>query len=135
MVGMSLPYFQFLAMFGSLVCFVAQWTGVVFLRRFSAKLPWILMVAGLLASTSTTVLMQFGPILGISLFRSGRGYEWWWILPSFGNVAFALGFALYGLQVARASQRQGELEQLVSAMSEEMDRLREGHSGPPQSNG
>ena len=126
MAGMSPPIFQFLTLFGSLVFFVAQWTGVTFLRRSSAKLPWTLMVAGLFTSTSAVVFMQLAPMLGMSLFRSGRFYEWWWILPSFGNLTFALGFALHGLQMARASQRQGELEQLVSAMSEEMDRLREG---------
>ena len=128
MVGMSLPYFQFLTLFGSLVVFVAQWTGVISLRRSSAKLPWTLMVVGLLTNTLTTVFTQVVSMMGISLFRSG-GVEWWWILPSFGYVAFALGFALYGLQMARSSQRQAELEQLLSAMSEEMDQLRKGNSG------
>jgi len=132
---MSLTLFQMLASLGSLIFFVAEWAGVVFLRRASAKLPWGLMVAGLCINTLASVWFLFAPIIGISPFGSGRAYEWWWILPQFGNVTFGLGFALYGLQMARASHRQGELEQLVSAMSEEMDRLREGNSRSTQSGG
>ncbi|HEY1123960.1 MAG TPA: hypothetical protein VGE67_20240 [Haloferula sp.] len=87
------------------------------------------MASGLGINTLTSAFLLFGPMIGISQFRSGRTYEWWSIMPRFGNVTFALGFALYGLQMARSSQRQGELEQLLSAMSEEMDRLREGRNG------
>jgi hypothetical protein len=126
MVAMSLTLIQMLASLGSLVFFVAQWAGVIFLRRSSARVPWGLMVAGLLINTLTSIFLLLGPMIGISLFRSGRAFEWWWRAPQFGNVTFALGFALYGLQMARASQRQGELEQLVAAMSEEVDRLAKG---------
>ena len=129
MGAMSLPPFHLLASFGTLVLFVAKWAGVIFLRRSAAKLPWGLMVAGVLINTLASILSLCSPLLGRSLFYSHDAYQWLALASHFGNVTFAVGFALYGLAVARASQRQGELEQLVTAMSEEMDRLR-GESSP-----
>jgi hypothetical protein len=43
-----------------------------------------------------------------------------------GSTLFAVGFAMHGLRSARATERQTELEQLVAAMAEEMDQLRQG---------
>ncbi|MEK7953967.1 hypothetical protein [Luteolibacter soli] len=127
-MSFSLP--QVLAAFGSLVYFVVQWAGIVFLRRSSARLPWWLMFSGLLVGTLTSIYFIVGPMIGLSRFGNPRIWEWWSMASRLGGVAFAVGFTLYALQMARAFQRQAELEQLVAAMSEDMDRLRSEGSRP-----
>jgi hypothetical protein len=41
-------------------------------------------------------------------------------------ILFSIGFAIHGFAAARIANRTEELEQLTAAMSEEINRLREG---------
>jgi hypothetical protein len=113
---------------------IAEWIGVIALRRGPRGLAWGMMMVGVVVHTFSL----FQPLLmawaASHATRSGSAGSMGWIyLPLIisvtGNLLFAIGFALHGLKVASASQRQGELEQLAAAMSEEIDRLK-GSSRP-----
>jgi hypothetical protein len=104
-----------------LLIFVAQWTGILALRRSSRGFPWILMIAGV----SIGSLMVFWPFIADLL--SFEMHLSWSYLPglisTLGSMLFAVGFAIHGLRSARATERQAELELLVAAMAEDLQRL------------
>jgi hypothetical protein len=52
------------------------------------------------------------------------------LLIPIGLILFSVGFALHGFAVARLANRAAELELLTTAMSEEINRLREGGPVP-----
>jgi hypothetical protein len=124
MAAMYFDFLQLLVPIGNLVILVAKWTGVIFLRRCAGKLTWGLMLAGVILTSLTSITSALG-LNGMSLFGSHMGYQLWRLGSQFGNVAFAVGFVLYAMKAAKDVHRQGELEQLATAMSEEIDRLKE----------
>ena len=111
----------------SLPILIAQWVGVIGLRRGPRGLAWGLMTAGMAVNT----LSLFLPVILAFAARNGPAGSFGWmyfsstLVSTSGAMLFAVGFAMHGLRSARAIERQGELEQLAAAMSEEIDRLRE----------
>lgn len=71
---------------------------------------------GMAASTSTP---GFGVWLSVTMGAAGL------LIPT-GVILFAIGFAIHGQRAARTQERAGELEELVTAMSAEIDRLKAG---------
>ena len=110
---------------------IAQWIGVLGLRPTSRGVPWLLMVSGV----SINSLMALWPFISvlISFSMHASGNLWWIYLPAMvsmlGGTLFAVGFAMHGLRSARATERQTELEQLVAAMSEDLQRMQERGTG------
>jgi hypothetical protein len=129
-VSMNFTLIQLLASLGALVVFVAKCAGVIVVRRSAAKLPWWLMVAGVVVSTLASILPRFGLVFNASPFASFAPTALLWLAPQLGSMMFFIGFAMYAMQAARAANRSSDLEQLTAAMSEEIDRLREGSSRP-----
>lgn len=123
MVAMRWELLQWVWHFGTLVLFIAEWSGVIFLRRSAARLPWSLMVAGVAVSTLITAASLLNFMLAWLPYRLGETYQWLGLGRHFGNVIFAIGFALHGMQVSRACTRAQELEQVAAAMSEEISRM------------
>jgi hypothetical protein len=124
MVAMRGDLIQWVWQLGTLVLFLAKWTGVIFLRRSAARLPWALMVAGVAVTTLITAASLLAFVLPSSPLRISEAYQWIGLGHHFGNVTFAIGFALHGMQASRAGSRVQELEQVAAAMSEEMSRMR-----------
>ena len=110
---------------------IAQWIGVLGLRRASRGVPWLLVVSGVCIN----YLMALWPFISvlISFSMHASGNLWWIYLPAMvsmlGGTLFAVGFAMHGLRSARATERQTELEQLVAAMSEDLQRMQERGTG------
>lgn len=123
---------------GLMSCF---WIGLAGMWRTRRGAPWWLMAIG-------TALNTVGPIAySLSMFMlfdsmGSRGAS----APSFatsvsvmlgisgvlipcGIILFAIGFAIHGQRAARVQERAKELEELVSAMSAEMDRMKAGGTG------
>jgi hypothetical protein len=123
MAAMRWEMLQWVWHFGTLVLFVAEWTGVIFLRRSAARIPWALMVTGVAVSTLITAASLLNFMLSWLPFRLSEAYQWIGLGHHFGNVIFAIGFALHGMQASRASNRARELEEVAAAMSEEMSRM------------
>jgi hypothetical protein len=123
---------SFFALLG-LPILIAQWIGVLAFRRGPRGASWVLMLCGAI-SNSLTPLLPFLFTLFSSSGTGFGGYDWFMFIPGivamFGSMLFFVGFALHGLKAARTAERHAELEQLTAAMSEEMDRLREGNSRP-----
>jgi len=78
-------------------------------------------------SNSLTLVLPFLFILFSSRASGSGAYNWLMFIPGvvvmFGSLLFFVGFALHGLKAARATERQAELEMLVAAMSEDLQRL------------
>lgn len=111
---------------------IAQWVGILGLRHAGRTGDWWTMAAGVgcstvgvIASVAGMFLMDIlrsgggGPGFGSIMMIAGSG------LPALGSILFGIGFALHGLRAARVANRVQELEQLASAMSEEINQLRE----------
>lgn len=98
---------------------IAQWVGVIALRRPGAPGSWWCMLTGTICSSLGVVALIFATI-GMSGFAP---YIMLGGLSSLGSFLFAIGFALHGLRSARAASRLADLEQLSAAMSEEIARL------------
>lgn len=108
---------------------IAQWVGILGLRHAGRTGDWWTMAVGVGCST-------FGVIASVGLFfmnsfSSGSGASFSSIvliagsgLPALGSILFGIGFALHGLRAARIANRVQELEQLTSAMSDEINQLR-----------
>ena len=111
---------------------IAQWFGVFGLGKVKRNAAWRFMVTGIccstlggLTSTITTGLWFFAvtsasdPLsLGFFLINAANG------ISGLGSLLFAIGFALYGWQRARTTQRVTELETIAAAQGEELNRHR-----------
>lgn len=109
---------------------IAQWVGILGLRHGGRAGDWWTMVAGVGCST-LGVIASVGGMFFMNSFSSGSGPGFSGImliagsgLPALGSILFGIGFALHGLRAARVANRVQELEQLTSAMSEEINQLR-----------
>ena len=116
---------SFFALLG-LPMLIAQWIGVIAFRRGPRGASWVLMLCGVI-SNSLTLVLPFLFILFSSRASGSGAYDWLMFIPGvvvmFGSLLFFVGFALHGLKAARATERQAELEMLVAAMSEDLQRL------------
>ncbi len=114
---------------------IAQWVGVVGLRRAGKSGAWWSMATGTACSTIAPILSMlamslifprlsgsstsvYGSISTLAIAFSG--------LSMLGGLLFAIGFAMHGLKATRAASRMQDLEQLTAAMSEEIEKLRQG---------
>lgn len=119
-------------MFGlilTLPLLIAQWVGILGLRHAGRSGDWWTMAVGIgcstvgvIASVAGMFLMNIpgsgGPDFNNIVLIAARG------LPALGSILFGIGFAVHGLRAARVANRVQELEQLASAMSEEINQLR-----------
>jgi hypothetical protein len=112
---------------------IAQWVGILGLRHAGKNGAWWSMAAGVASGTIGVVAAVAGLVLMTTYRGSGGGPNIGNVamiagstLPALGNILFAIGFAMHGLQAARAANRMQELEQLAAAMSEEITQLRQG---------
>jgi len=109
------------------------WAGLIGLRKSRRGTARSLMGIGIIFCTIGPIFLF--AITWISLV-TGSGSSDFATTPFFnmiggllipiGLILFSLGFALHGFAVARLASRAAELEQLTVAMSEEINRLREG---------
>ena len=111
---------------------IAQWVGVVGLRRADKNGAWWTMTAGTACSTLGTIAsLVIMPLMYSRLSgSSGVGLITTFAIASgglsmLGSLLFAIGFAIHGLRASRAASRMQDLELLTTAMSEEIDRLKE----------
>lgn len=111
---------------------IALWIGVLALRQAGRTGAWWTMLAGVICS-SLGALYPVGTFLLVALNGSPSGPAplasriiAGTALPLVGYLLFAIGFALHGLKAASAAQRQRELEDLATAMSAELESLRQG---------
>ncbi len=130
-MGYGLGYFM-IGFIVTLPLLIAQWVGILGLRHAGRGGDWWTMAVGtgcstvgVIASVAGMFLMNIlssgsgGPDFNNILLIAARG------LPALGSILFGIGFALHGLRAARVANRVQELEQLASAMSEEINQLRE----------
>jgi len=121
--------------FGSLVlihsigiaAFVAQCAGIIGLRRAGKDAAWWTMCAGLFLHIVGTLASYIGIYaIGGTAHASQVLTIISASLPLFSSLIFAIGFAIHGSRAARAADRLAELENLATAMSDEINRLRQG---------
>ncbi|WP_193211251.1 hypothetical protein [Luteolibacter marinus] len=114
----------------------ALWAGVVALHKAGRNGAWWCLFSGLLLATLGMIGYAGGAAYLFSSYTgSSTGSETSIVkgmqvlsiaalAGSCGVVVFAIGFALHGFRAASAAARQRELEQLASAMSEEINQMR-----------
>jgi hypothetical protein len=119
------------------------WAGIVGLWKARRGAAWWLMAIGIAMGTIGPILYSAGTWMFLDSMRAasastgsvslGRSafptilMAGGALIPV-GFLLFSVGFAIHGFAAARAANRAEELEQLAAAMSEEIDRLREGGS-------
>lgn len=122
--------FGLLGIFG-FALMAAQIVGVIGLAKAGRTTDWWLMAIGtacsLIGSTLSIVMMlsAFAGLAKSSSFASGltSSFMIFGGLSGLGGLLFAAGFAMHGTRAARISGRQSELEMLVKAQTEEIQRL------------
>ncbi|QJE95739.1 hypothetical protein [Luteolibacter luteus] len=108
------------------------WVGVLGLRQAGRNGAWwtmMLAVCGITLGTLGFAGLTFALSTSLAGGSGGAGMAIFGIfsmLVPFSVLLFIIGFAIHGLKTARVNQRIRELEQLTEAMSEEINRLREG---------
>ena len=115
----------------SLPLLIAQWIGLLAMRKRSKGSAWWTMMAGTLMST-------LGQLLGIGMIaavwvmsqNSGAGGDEWipvmmlllGVLQSLGALVFTIGFAIHGVGLKREADRVTELEMIIAAQNEQLAR-------------
>lgn len=114
------------------------WAGIAGLWKARRGAAWWMMAIGMAFLTIGPLLYGLGLWTMMSSFRTGAPSGSTFptgptivlmasgLLIPFGLLLFSVGFAIHGFAAARAANRAEELEQLTAAMSEEINRLREG---------
>jgi hypothetical protein len=110
-----------------IAAFAAQCAGIIGLRRAGKNAAWwtmhtglILHIVGILASyIGIFAIGRTAHALPVLMIIGGS-------LPLLSSLIFAIGFAIHGSRAARAADRLAELENFATAMSEEINRLRQG---------
>ena len=119
------------------------WVGVIALWRGQRGADWCLMAIGAALLTIGPIaysVTMWGAFEELGRFSSSPtpgmpslgpwvflGIAAAIVIPT-GFFLFSVGFAIHGLKVARVRERNGELEAVSAAMTEEIDRLRQ--TGP-----
>lgn len=107
------------------------WVGVLGLRQGGRNGAWWTMMIAISGITlgalglacMGSIMLGSGPSSGPSpMVLVGIAS----LLIPFSSLLFVIGFAIHGLKTARVRERMQELEQLTEAMSQEINRLREG---------
>lgn len=136
-MGYGVSYFM-VGFIVTLPMLIAQWVGILGLRHAGRTGDWWTMAVGIGCST-VGVIASVGGMFFMNSFSSGSGRPGFSSimliagsgLPALGSILFGIGFALHGLRAARIANRVQELEQLASAMSEEINQLRDKASRAP----
>ena len=114
------------------------WAGIVGLWRARRGAAWWLMAVGIALLTIGPLLYGLGMWTVFDSLRSGGPSSSALsagptiilmaasLLIPVGLLLFSVGFAIHGFAAARTVNRAEELEQLTAAMSEEINRMREG---------
>jgi hypothetical protein len=117
------------------------WAGIVGLWKAKRGAAWWLMAIGITLGTIGPILWSVGSWIAFQSISSSmastgtissRPFALSGILMAgvllipVGLLLFSIGFAIHGFAAARMANRAEELEQLTAAMSEEINRLREG---------
>ena len=119
------------------------WVGITGLWKARRGAAWWLMAIGVVLGTigpifySVGTFMMFKSLGAVSASGSTgaspfSGFAFPVILMigglliPVGLILFSVGFAIHGMTAARTASRAAELEELAVAMSEEINRLREG---------
>jgi len=117
------------------------WAGIVGLWKAKRGAAWWLMAIGITLGTIGPILYSVGSFILIQSLSSSmsttgvvspRPSAFSGILMAggllipVGLILFSIGFAIHGFAAARIANRTEELEQLTAAMSEEINRLRQG---------
>lgn len=123
---------SFLGLFFLIAVIAGLWVGVLGLRQAGRNGAWwtmMLAISGITLGTLSfagfswalsTTMSGGSNALGMTIFGITS------LLIPFSMLLFAIGFAIHGLRTARVNERVRELEQLAEAMSEEINRMREG---------
>lgn len=122
--------FEFLYFAGMLLVAACQWLGLLKLAGTERKGIWLTMLAG---STLFTISM-LGLVVYLYLLRDNPGAaygpEWTMAFQSanaayvLGELLFVLGFVLHCMALSKSGGRVRELENIIAAQAEELDRLR-----------
>jgi len=107
---------------------VAQWLGLLAMRRRSKAGAWRCMMAGTLLSTLgwlLTLIMMVMMMLS-SLLQTSEWIGLWMMLTgssqALGSLVFAVGFAIHGAGLKREADRVTELEMIIAAQNEQLAR-------------
>ena len=122
---------SFLFFFLGLPFLIGLWIGVVALGRIARPGHWWCMLAGgvlvsfsMIVQPLLVILMMQGSAGGGSM----AGFMRWNLMASglsgLGYLLFGVGFALHGLMAKRSKDRFEELEMVMSAQQEELERVR-----------
>ena len=113
----------------ALLISIAQWVGVIGLSKSGRNGAWWCMAIGTGLTTIGSLLSALATVL---LFRDlGRlgGVEGYGAVMSIvaggsglGTLLFVIGFAMHGLRTKSVLQRVGELEGVIAAQGEQLDR-------------
>jgi hypothetical protein len=129
---MAVAGFSLIAIVVFVAILTGLWTGVVGLRQAGRNGAWWTMLTAMVGITLGIV--AYGVFMWILIDQSSRGTSapnmnflpvMIMMIPA-SLLLFSIGFAMHGLKTTRVQERLNELEQLTGAMSEEIDRLREG---------
>lgn len=108
---------------------VAQWLGLLAMRRRSKGGAWRCMMAGTLLSTLGWLLALIMMVMMTLLSGAFRAPEWiglWMMLTgssqALGSLVFAVGFAIHGAGLKREADRVTELEMIIAAQNEQLAR-------------
>lgn len=117
---------------------IAQWVGVVALRRSGRDGAWWCMLLGTMLSSLGVLASAVFTILLVSRVSGmggggGSAMETMMMVgvalggvSSLGSVLFMIGFAIHGLKSGRQAERIAELELVLSAQQEELARAERG---------
>ena len=124
----------------SLPVLIAQWVGVIAIGKSGRNGAWWCMMLGTALSSLGILASVLALIMAASNFGSPGavasslevitmailGIS---VLAGFGSLLFGIGFAMHGLQHRRAKERAEELESVIAAQSEHLER-QEGTAQP-----
>lgn len=118
---------------------IGLWVGVVGLSKAGRGGAWWAMLAGVVLLSLGLVVTTVGTILLFQSITASIGsassggstasYEWVQVIAvggaiclGMGLLSFTIGFALHGFKVRRVRERISELEMVVEAQTEQIER-------------
>jgi hypothetical protein len=113
----------------SLPLLIAQWIGLLAMRRRSKKSAWWTMMTGTMMST-LGLLLGIGMMVAAWMMSGASGAGSWILslvfaissLHGLGTLVFTVGFAIHGAGLKREADRMAELEMIIAAQNEQLAR-------------
>jgi hypothetical protein len=110
---------------------IAQWIGVIALGKSGRHPAWWCMMVGTVLTTISAVLSVLAMVIVVT-GTGGYGFGVSFLIVSglwgLGSLVFAVGFAMHGLRSNRVMHRVEELESLIAAQGEQLNRQNPGES-------